>query len=72
MGYCEHKTTREEETCSNNLMLTVLILFFVIGPNAFWIFCWDVTDKKTICLNCAAEITRSDLPWKPGDLEPDY
>ena len=52
VGFCEHKTSRVEETCSNNLMLTVLILFFVIGPNAFWIFCWDVTDKKTICLSC--------------------
>jgi hypothetical protein len=27
---------------------------------------------KTVCLNCVEEIKRSDLPWKPGDLEPDY
>jgi hypothetical protein len=26
---------------------------------------------KTICLNCTAEINRLDLPWQPGDLEPD-
>jgi hypothetical protein len=26
---------------------------------------------KTICLNCSAEIKRVDLPWQPGDLEPD-
>ena len=32
----------------------------------------ELRNLKTICLNCAAEITRSDLPWKPGDLEPDY
>jgi hypothetical protein len=27
---------------------------------------------KTVCLNCTIDIKRSDLPWKPGDLEPDY
>ena len=27
---------------------------------------------KTICLNCTIEVKRMDLPWKPGDLEPDY
>jgi hypothetical protein len=26
---------------------------------------------KTICLNCVVDITKSDLPWKPGDLEED-
>jgi len=26
---------------------------------------------KTICQNCVVEIAKSDLPWKPGDLEPD-
>lgn len=36
----------------------------------------DLTDSelrnlKTICLNCAALITRQDLPWRRGDLEPD-
>jgi len=32
----------------------------------------DLRNLKTVCLNCAAEISRSDLPWKPGDLEADY
>jgi hypothetical protein len=27
---------------------------------------------KTICLNCVEEVRRSDLPWRVGDLEPDY
>ena len=31
----------------------------------------DLRNLKTICLNCAQEITRLDLPWKAGDLEPD-
>ena len=36
----------------------------------------DLTDSelrnlKTVCLNCAALITRQDLPWRRGDLEPD-
>lgn len=26
---------------------------------------------KTICQNCVVEIAKSDLPWRPGDLEPD-
>jgi hypothetical protein len=26
---------------------------------------------KSVCQNCAVEIARSDLPWRPGDLEPD-
>ena len=27
---------------------------------------------KTICLNCTVDIKKADLPWTPGDLEPDY
>ena len=27
---------------------------------------------KTICLNCTIEIKKADLPWLPGDLEPDH
>lgn len=30
-----------------------------------------VRNLKTICLNCTQEIKRADLPWQPGDLEPD-
>ena len=26
---------------------------------------------KTVCLNCIAEITWLDLPWRRGELEPD-
>lgn len=26
---------------------------------------------KTICQNCAIAVPRQDLPWRPGDLEPD-
>jgi len=31
----------------------------------------DLRNLKTVCLNCAALITRQDLPWRRGDLEPD-
>ena len=31
----------------------------------------DIRNLKTICLNCAIEVTRLDLPWKRGDLEED-
>lgn len=26
---------------------------------------------RTVCLNCVVDVTRSDAPWRPGDLEPD-
>jgi hypothetical protein len=26
---------------------------------------------KTICLNCVEEVSRADLPWRIGDLQPD-
>ena len=32
----------------------------------------DLRNLKTVCLNCAQLITRQDLPWRAGDLEPDY
>jgi hypothetical protein len=31
----------------------------------------SVRNLKTICQNCAVEIKRADLPWRPGDLQPD-
>jgi hypothetical protein len=31
----------------------------------------EFRNLKTVCLNCIAEITRLDLPWRAGDLEPD-
>ena len=31
----------------------------------------EVKNLKTICKNCEVEISRSDLAWSPGDLEPD-
>ena len=31
----------------------------------------NVLNLKTVCLNCSVEVKRADLPWKPGDLEPD-
>ena len=27
---------------------------------------------KTICLNCVVDIKRADLPWRLGDLQPDF
>ena len=26
---------------------------------------------KTVCQNCVVDINKSDLPWRPGDLEED-
>ena len=31
----------------------------------------NLRNLKTVCLNCTIEIPRQDLPWRPGDLEPD-
>ena len=27
---------------------------------------------KTVCLNCVAEIVRLELPWRAGDISPDF
>ena len=32
----------------------------------------NLRNLKTICLNCAVDIKRADLPWRPGDLQPDF
>ena len=31
----------------------------------------NLRNLKTVCQNCVIEIKRADLPWRPGDLEPD-
>jgi len=32
----------------------------------------DNLNLKTLCLNCTAEINRLELPWRPGDISPDF
>jgi hypothetical protein len=32
----------------------------------------NARNLKTICQNCIVEIKWADLPWRPGDLEPDH
>jgi hypothetical protein len=32
----------------------------------------DIKNLKTLCRNCCVAVIRSDLPWRPGDLEPDH
>jgi hypothetical protein len=32
----------------------------------------ELRNLKTICLNCSMEIKKADLPWRPGDLQPDF
>ena len=32
----------------------------------------NILKLKTVCLNCTVEITKADLTWRPGDLEPDH
>lgn len=44
-----------------------LIVYHVNGD----LNCCEFTNLKTVCLNCVAEVTRLELPWRPGDLEPD-
>lgn len=31
----------------------------------------DTRNLKTVCLNCQVDVVKADLPWRPGDLEPD-
>jgi hypothetical protein len=30
-----------------------------------------VRNLKTVCQNCVIEVIKTDLLWRPGDLEPD-
>jgi hypothetical protein len=32
----------------------------------------ELRNLKSICLNCVEVIKKSDLPWRPGDLSPDF
>jgi len=32
----------------------------------------ELRNLKTVCLNCVQEVTKLDLPWRRGDLEPDH
>ena len=31
----------------------------------------ELRNLKTVCMNCVADLKRTDSTWKPGDLEPD-
>lgn len=31
----------------------------------------DLANLRTVCLNCTVELKKSEVPWRPGDLEPD-
>lgn len=31
----------------------------------------NLTNLRTICLNCVAEINHAEVDWRPGDLAPD-
>lgn len=32
----------------------------------------DLKNLRSVCQNCVVEISRGDLTWRPGDLEPDH
>jgi hypothetical protein len=32
----------------------------------------ETRNLKTICLNCIAEVVRLELPWRAGDITPDF
>ena len=32
----------------------------------------NLRNLKTVCLNCVVEVKKADVPWRPGDLEPDF
>ena len=31
----------------------------------------ELRNLRSVCLNCTAQVTREDLPWRRGDLEED-
>ena len=32
----------------------------------------QLKNLKSVCRNCEVELSKSDLPWRQGDLEPDF
>jgi hypothetical protein len=32
----------------------------------------EARNLKTVCLNCIAEVVRLELPWRAGDIMPDF
>ena len=32
----------------------------------------ELSNLRTVCLNCVEEVRRLDVPWKPGDLQADH
>jgi len=32
----------------------------------------ETKNLKSVCKNCEVELSKSDLPWRPGDLAPDF
>jgi hypothetical protein len=32
----------------------------------------EARNLKTVCLNCIAEVVRLELPWRAGDITPDF
>ena len=32
----------------------------------------NLKNLKTICQNCVIDVAKADLPWRPGDLSPDF
>lgn len=32
----------------------------------------DARNLRTVCLNCVVAVSKSDLPWRRGDLEADH
>jgi len=32
----------------------------------------ETLNLKTVCLNCVVEVVRAELPWRAGDISPDF
>jgi hypothetical protein len=32
----------------------------------------ELSNLRTVCLNCTEEVRRLDVPWRPGDLQADH
>jgi hypothetical protein len=32
----------------------------------------QLSNLRTVCLNCVEEVKRLDVPWRPGDLQADH
>jgi hypothetical protein len=64
-----YKKKKECDRCGFRARVSAQLSVYHVDGNLNNI---ELRNLKTICLNCIMEVNKLNLPWKAGDLEPDY